>query len=57
MKLYDPQTSKINDIFTVIDAEYLLKTMLLKRSEFSTDIKLSDEFYKVLFKFTTYSYK
>jgi hypothetical protein len=42
MKNYESSTSKLNDIFSVIDVEYLLRLILHKRALFSTDIKLND---------------
>ena len=42
MKLWNPSTTKPNDIISLIDAEHLMRLFLSKRLDFSTNIELSD---------------
>ena len=45
--MYNPQIVKPNDIISLIDAEHLMRLLLSKRLDFSTNIELSDNLYKV----------
>lgn len=47
MKLYDQKGGKLNDFFTTIDSEYLLKTLLNNSSKFATQVDLNEKSYKM----------